>query len=132
MCIRDRSSTETEVAAASAGDARLLARAGALLFAEQPSPLAGGGPVEDGWQYYVNESFVLEFEHVSSADEFVAVQDRILEERYTQRQQTGYSMPSPLARLGIEPLSESVDLSGEVIEVSVVTTGCLLYTSRCV
>lgn len=117
------SSTDVDVAAASAGDARLLARAGALLFAEQPSPLAGGGPVEDGWQYYINESIVLDFEHVSSADDFVAVQDRILEERFAQRQQTGYSLPSAFEPLDAESLSEILDLSGDEFEVPVGTIG---------
>jgi len=91
------SSRDPEVAAAAEDGARLLVRAGALLFTEQPSPLAGGGPVDDGWQYFVNESFILDFENVTSADEFVAVQDAILESRHSQRQQSGYVAPAALA-----------------------------------
>lgn len=90
------SSEDSEVAAAAAGDARLISRAGTLLNSEQPSPFAGGGRGDDRWQYYINESFVLDFEHVANADEFVAVQNRILDARSAQRQQTGYNLPPGL------------------------------------
>jgi hypothetical protein len=86
------SSTDTEVALAANSDQRLLARAGLLLLWELPSPLAGGGSTEDSWQYFINESYVLEFEGVTTPEQFVAVQDRILTSITAQRQQ--YGLPS--------------------------------------
>lgn len=81
-------SSDPAITAAAAGDHRALLRAGGFLMAEQSGPFAGGGTREDGWDCWINEGLILDFQGVTTADEFVERQDQIAER---------YAGQSPLA-----------------------------------
>lgn len=79
------SSQEPEIAAMAGGDGRLLSRAGSVLVAEQANPVSRAGTSEDGWIASINDRFVREYENVLSADDYVAIQNRLLAQFARQR-----------------------------------------------
>ena len=70
-------STDPQIAESAGGSDRVLIRAGTVLQGEHPGPLSGGGYGPDHWEHYVNEHTILDFEGVTTADEFVSAQDAI-------------------------------------------------------
>jgi len=108
-------SEDPQIAVLAGNDKRMLIRAGQILQAEWPSPLAGGGSGPEHWDYFVNDALIMEFERAFTADDFVARQQAIAErhDKAMAKHYVGYAVPpESLGALELQALNEDPESLG--------------------
>ena len=70
------SSADSQIAGMAGNNQHILIRAGTFLSSDQPTPLGGGSYGTDAWEFFINEEVIMDFQDISTVDDFVRRQDR--------------------------------------------------------
>jgi hypothetical protein len=94
-------SDDPQISLMLSNDLNTLLRVGPFLSSEHPSPFSGGGYGPENWQFSVNESVILDFQHVYAAAQFVEAQERIRDRWAREAAKQGFVSVSEKTRSSV-------------------------------